>query len=161
MTIFVTVGFQIPFDRLIKAMDQIAPSLKGVSIIAQGSQSDYRVKNIRMFDYVPPHVFNKFLIEAQIVVSHAGMGTILTALEKGKSIIVMPRLTKFGEVTTDHQLATAKKLEARNYVHVAYDENELKYKLPSILKGSLAPLHKINQYASDQLINSLKTFIST
>jgi UDP-N-acetylglucosamine transferase subunit ALG13 len=159
MTVFVTVGFQFPFDRLIKAIDQMAPSLKDVTIIAQGSQTSYKAKHIHLFDFAPPNVFNQYLSEAQLIVSHAGMGTILTALEKGKSILVMPRLTKYGEVTTEHQLATAKKLEEKKYVHVAYNEYELKNKLPGILQACQSPLHTIQKYASGQLINSIQSFM--
>jgi UDP-N-acetylglucosamine transferase subunit ALG13 len=159
--IFVTIGLQFSFDRLIKAMDQVAPFLNGVPIIAQVSESTYKVNNMKTLSYIPPADFNSYLSNAQLIVSHAGMGTILSALELGRPILVLPRLTKYGEVKSDHQLATAKYFEKQNYIHVAYHECELKNKLITILNGNLEPLHKINKYASIELIDSIKSFISS
>ena len=50
------------------------------------------------------------------------MGTIITALELGKPILVVPRLGKLGETRNDHQVATAKRLAEDELVLAAYDE---------------------------------------
>ena len=157
--IFVTTGFQIPFDRLIKAMDEIALLLEGTEIIAQIAKTNYKVNNMNALDFVLPADFNNYISKAELIVSHAGMGTIISTLVKEKPIIVMPRLKKYGEVTTDHQLATVRHFEKQKFVYVAYNELELKEKVFNILNGDLKPLHKIGKYASDQLISSLRSFI--
>lgn len=158
--IFVTIGFQLPFDRLIKAMDEITPKLHNTKVIAQVSKTEYKVQNMEALDFVLPTEFNRYFEDSKLIVSHAGMGTILSALENGRPIVVMPRLKKYNEVNTDHQLATAKSFEKLNYIHVAYDENELQEKIVEVMNGDLKPLHTISKYASDQLINSISRFIS-
>jgi len=159
--IFITIGSQLPFDRLIRAVDQTAPQLKTDRVIAQVGNSNYTTKYIDSFSSFPPNEFNTYLSEAELIISHAGMGTIISALVLNKPIIVMPRLKKYGEVTTDHQLATAKELEKLHYIYVAYNEEELQYKLITTFKKGMSPLHKINKYASDQLVHSIETFINS
>lgn len=159
--IFVTIGTQEPFDRLIKTMDEIADAFPNEKIIAQVSETMYKVKHMQTFDFVSPTEFDKFFNEARLIVGHAGMGTIISALQKEKPIIVMPRIAKLGEHRNEHQMATAKKMEALNYIRVAYNEDELKNKVTSLLMiQDIKPLYKLGDSASEQLINSIKDFIS-
>ncbi len=157
--IFITIGLQYPFDRLIKAIDQIAPQLNDNTIIAQIAKYNYRPSNMEVLPFISPSEFRDYLKKTDLIVGHAGMGTILSALEFNKPIIVMPRLTKYGEMTTEHQLATAKKMGELNYVHTANNEEELQQKLLTIKQEGLKPLHKINKYASKQLLQSINAFI--
>ncbi len=159
--IFLTIGFQFSFDRLIKEMDRITPKLNGMHVIAQVSQTRHEVENMESHAYVKPAEFENYFQNATLIISHAGMGTILSALESERPIIVMPRLKKYGELTTDHQISTARKLEKLNYVHVAYDETELESKVLKVLNGDLKPLHKISKHASKQLLDSISSFLNS
>lgn len=157
--IFLTIGTQEPFDRLIKAVDEIAPLLN-TEIIAQISRSTYVAKNLKTFAFTTPVEFKRYFSEAALVVSHAGMGTIISALEGEKPILIMPRLARFREHRNDHQLATARVFEKLNYVHVAQDEADLKAKLLDVYKNKLQPLHKIGRNASPELVSAIKSFLS-
>jgi UDP-N-acetylglucosamine transferase subunit ALG13 len=84
------------------------------------------------------------------------MGTIISALVRQKPIIIFPRIASLGEHRNEHQLATAEKMKALGYVYVAQNADELK---DLILKKDLVPLHKIKDYASESLINELKSVI--
>jgi len=158
--IFLTIGTQVPFDRLVKAVDEVAPSLN-TKIIAQVSKSAYKARNMQTFDFISPHDFDAFFNSASLIVSHAGMGNIISALEREKPILILPRLAKYGEHRNDHQMATAKVFEKLNYVHVAYDEHELLKKLVSVYTQHLKPLHKIGTTASPELLASIKDFIKS
>lgn len=122
--IFLTVGTQLPFDRLIKAMDEIAPALDQ-PIFAQIGNGAYIPKN---FDYcrfcAQQEVFETFQKAAGIV-SHAGTGSMLTARRFNKPIILFPRRASLSEHRNDHQLATCRQLETASGITVAYDETEL------------------------------------
>ncbi len=72
----------------------------------------------------------------------------------------MPRLKKYGEVTTNHQLATAKELQRFHYNEVTYSEDELQQKLLRMNSEKIKPLYKINIQVSKQLLNSIETFIN-
>lgn len=158
--IFVTVGTQGPFDRLIMAMDELALSMPDYPIVAQIAESKYKVQNMHSFQFASSLEMEKHFNEAQLIVSHAGMGTIISAFERKKPIVIFPKLAKFGEHRNDHQLATAKRLESLNYLHAAYDLTTLKAKVASALTGELAPMHKVGRYASTELITSLQTYLT-
>lgn len=158
--IFVTAGTQKPFDRLIKAMDEIASELDGTDFIVQAFESNYKAKNFKVLNFISSSDFNLYLDKADLVISHAGMGTIISALVKEKPIIVMPRLMKFDEHRSEHQLATAKRFEALGYVNVAYDEEELKTKFLNIGLFKLKLLRIIGGDASKELVTSLRDFIN-
>ncbi|GGG28289.1 glycosyltransferase [Pontibacter amylolyticus] len=158
--IFVTTGTQEPFDRLLRVVDVIALKIPDIKIVAQTSKSQYKVANIYLHDFLSPVEFNTLFDKAQLIVAHAGMGTIISALVHNKPILVLPRLAKYGEHRNDHQLATAKAFEKLQYLHVAYSEEELESKILPLIKGHMSCNHKIGKYASQQLIASLKNFIT-
>ena len=124
--IFLTVGTQFPFDRLVKSVDQII-SQNGFQekIFAQIGESSYRPRNFEGIPFVEKHLFDKYLSEASSIISHAGMGTIIMALDKKKPLLAMPRLAKYDEVVNDHQVAIAKKFEEFGHILAVYDVKDL------------------------------------
>lgn len=132
--IFVTVGTQLPFDRLIRAVDSLAPRI-GKRVFAQTSESSFRPTHIEWRAFIRPTEVDAFFREADVVVAHAGIGTILTAQKYGKPLIVMPRRAGLGEHRNDHQLATVKGLEGRRGIYVAQDETMLEELLSHSLTG--------------------------
>lgn len=152
--IFVTVGTQLPFDRLIRAIDEIAPSLNE-RIVAQVNHSSYVPLHLECRDYLCADEFNALFDEARLILSHAGTGTILSALMREKPIIIMPRLFCMGEHRNDHQLATAMKMNELHYVNVAYDKKQLH----DFIRNGVQPLRTIGEKASEELVHSLTDFM--
>ena len=153
--IFVTIGTQAPFDRFIKIIDEIAPQLQE-EVVAQVNQLGFEVAHIKTIDFLAPDKFNELFCKARLIVSHAGMGTILSALQLHKPIIIFPRIAALGEHRNEHQLATAEKFKEMGTVYVAMNEIELKRLL---LNKHLKPLAEIGDYASQSLIDSIEKFI--
>lgn len=156
--ILVTVGEQLPFDRLILAMDRWAGQ-RQQKVFAQIGRSACRPSYIEYKEFLEQDEFRQKLQEAQLVVAHAGMGTIISALETGTPIIVMPRRAALGEHRNDHQIATASRFLALNYIAVAFDENELRQKLADmedICKGQ-DTLRNIDP--SPLLMKSIRDFL--
>jgi len=100
--IFVAVGTQFPFDRLVRAVDDWAArhDADGFAQIAGGTYSPQRLRWER---FLATPQFDTHLRAASLVVSHAGMGNIITALQSGKPIVVMNRQHALGEHRNDHQ----------------------------------------------------------
>lgn len=153
--IFCTIGTQAPFDRFIKIIDELAPSLNE-EVIAQTLNGTYCVKNIKTVGLLPPNEFSELFSKARIIISHAGVGTILSALTSNKPLIIFPRLAKLGEHRNDHQLATAEQMNKLGYVYVANDEDSLKKLL---FQENLLPLKKLGNFASKNLIDELHSVI--
>lgn len=123
--IFVTVGSQMPFDRLIKAVDAWACDHREQAVEAQIGNSDYVPQCMAHYRTLSPADFAARMRAASVVVAHAGMGTIISAAEFGKPLVLLPRRGALRETRNDHQIATAKWLAAKPGISVAYDESEL------------------------------------
>ncbi len=132
--IVVTVGTQLPFDRLVEAIDSLAPKLNQ-KIFAQIGPGRYMPKNIDWSANVEAGAFDAMLRAASVIVSHAGIGTVLKAYKYAKPIILMPRQAVLGEHRNDHQLATVSQLGERPGIYVANNESELQ----ELLQSSLGP----------------------
>lgn len=157
--IFATVGTQGGFDRLIRTIDGWAGAHGRTDVFAQTGPSDYRSAHIRTERFIDATEFRERVEAASLVISHAGMGSIITALELGKRIIVMPRRASLGEHRNDHQLATAKRFAEQGAITVAFDEQELIDKLDR-LQG-LNETERLTAQASPHLISTIRTFIGT
>jgi len=158
--IFVTIGTQVPFDRLIKAVDEVFPYLECEEIIVQAPLESYVPIHFKTIQFIAPLKFNEIFNRAEFVISHAGMGTILSAMSSEKKLLIMPRKAKFGEHRNDHQVATANKFKAMDAVNVAEDEKDLQHILKQLMLKDLKASVKLGDYASEELILSLKNFIS-
>ena len=89
--IFVSVGAQMSFDRLIRNVDEWAGRQGRDDIFAQIGPSDFKPKHMRFTEFIDPTEFRQRVTECDYLVAHAGMGCIITALELGKPILVFPR----------------------------------------------------------------------
>jgi UDP-N-acetylglucosamine transferase subunit ALG13 len=123
--ILLSVGTQLPFDRLVRAVDEWAFEAGRTDVVGQVGPSTYTAKALKAFPFLGPDEFRDLQLAATVMISHAGMGSILTALEYGKPIIIMPRDHLRGEHRNSHQLATADRFRNMPGVHVAADEDDL------------------------------------
>jgi len=124
--IFLTVGTQFPFDRLVKTVDDVFDQgLIDEEIFAQIGENSYKPRNFESVTSLEKKLFDKHLKQASSVISHAGMGTITMALDNNKPLLVMPRSKKYGEVVNDHQAAIARKFEELGHILAVYDVKEL------------------------------------
>ena len=155
--IFVTVGSDIPFDRLTKAVDQWARRNNRRDIFAQIGRGGWEPEFVPFSAMLDPTEFKARLAECRIVVGHAGMGTILSALQGSKPILVMPRRGPLGETRNDHQMATARQLLEMGKVNVAFDEVELADQLDRV--DELVPKEKIAPFADLEFTRRLNEFI--
>lgn len=120
------------FDRLIRAVDQWAGLAGRHDVFAQIGPAGYQPVNLRHERFLEPDRFRSVFQEAALVVAHAGMGSIITALEMAKPILIMPRRGDLGETRNDHQVATARRFAGRDPIHVAMDEVDLSTKLDEL-----------------------------
>jgi UDP-N-acetylglucosamine transferase subunit ALG13 len=155
--IFATVGSQEPFDRLIRAVDEWAVSRGRFDVLAQIGSSNFRPKHIEFTKFIEPAEFNRVIRSASVVIAHAGMGSIISALEIGKPIVVMPRRGFLRETRNDHQVATAERFGSRGRVIVANDQKDFASKLDYAL--TLSTMDPINPEASPRLIATIRAFM--
>ncbi len=130
--IFLTVGTQFPFDRLVKTVDNAFDhGLIEGELFAQIGHSSYQPRNFQSVRFLKKRMFDERLLSSSCVISHAGIGIITSALDYNKPLLVMPRRKKYGEVVNDHQAAIAKKFAQHGYILTALSPEDL---LKSIAK---------------------------
>jgi UDP-N-acetylglucosamine transferase subunit ALG13 len=119
--IFVTLGTQAyPFDRLLRGLEGVQEEL-----IVQGGPSTLRPEGATWFEYLEYPALLEHVRRARVVVSHAGVGTVMTVVAEGKRPVVVPRLHRYGEAVDDHQLPIARRLAAAGLVTLVEDPAQL------------------------------------
>jgi len=155
--IFVTVGAQMPFDRLIREVDAWAAETGRQDVFAQIGETDYRPEHIEWTDFLDTDRFEAAFAAADVVVAHAGTGTILTALRAGRPLLVMPRRASLSETRNEHQLATGLRFEERGRVTLALDEKALRADLDRI--EEIEAGEPIGEFAEAGLTDEIRRFI--
>lgn len=156
--IFVTVGSMFPFDRLIQRVDEIAAAQPERTFFAQVGHARYRPTHLPFSELLSRGEFRAKVEAAELLVAHAGMGSVITAMELGKPIILVPRRVEWGEHNTDHQVATAKWLQSRPGVHVCFDDAMLGETIEAALRPSAAR-ETMSRFAPAALTDRLRAFI--
>jgi UDP-N-acetylglucosamine transferase subunit ALG13 len=156
--IFVTVGTQLPFDRLIRAVDAWAGRTGRRDVLAQIGPSGLRPQFIEYKSFLAPTEFTRHFAGAELVIAHAGMGSIISAMSQGKPILVMPRCANLHEHRNDHQLATARRFRELGRILVAMDAQELDAQLNHV--QSIPAASRIGLYASSELLTAVRAFVS-
>lgn len=150
--ILVTIGLMYGFDRLIKEMDEIAGRV-GEEVIMQIGETTYEPKNARYFRFASKEEMDGLYDDARVVVCHAGVGSVLTALEYGKPVIAVPRRKKYREHIDDHQLDISRELEKQGRITVVCDVGDLEGALGDVSAASVTKLGR------GQLVESLRAYI--
>lgn len=154
--IFLTVGTQLPFERLVKAIDQYAAIYPNVEIFGQIGPSSYIPSNFEYKNFISKNEYDEKFNSASLIISHAGMGTIISSLICNKPVIVLPRLASIGEHRNDHQLATCKRLNGITGLHIAEDERNL---IDLVKSNDLSSPLSIDNLSLNNLVDNLKTHI--
>lgn len=158
--IFVTVGTQEPFDRLIRAVDEVYNELFDKDIFVQAPMANFQPKNFKPVRFINPSGYSEIFERADLIIGHAGTGTIISALLKQKPLIIMPRICKFGEHRNDHQLSTVQKFGLIDNIHVAENEIALKKLLNEVNSKKFTGSKKLADSASEELITSIRDYIN-
>lgn len=122
--IFVAVGTQLAFDRLIKYMDEWAKN-NSEKVIAQIAEGVYLPEHMEYKKYFNNEEYEALIKESSVFVSHAGMGNIFTAKEFRTPIIVVNRQFKLNEHRNDHQADGLKWMGKLKGVYTATNKEEL------------------------------------
>jgi UDP-N-acetylglucosamine transferase subunit ALG13 len=162
--IFLTVGTQLPFPRMIRAVDEWCKDNADTAVfgqVAADTENNFMPQHFDYREFLEPNEFSKKFDAASVIVAHAGMGSILTALSAGKPIIIMPRKAELKEHRNDHQMATAARFKGRDNVYVVETPEEMAKTLSNISEANSSDknVNKISAHANDDLVSHLREFI--
>ena len=162
--IFYTLGTQLAFGRMTEAVDNWCGARGRNDVYGQISDpgpDGYRPRNFEWTGRIAPTEFDDRYNSADFVIAHAGMGSIITAQEKNKLIVVMPRRAHLNEHRNDHQYETVRHLADRPGLLVAMSADELPDVLDEAVK--LAPkwaARSGSPFAEPSLIDAIRREIT-
>lgn len=139
--IFITLGSQkFQFDRLLKAVDElVANGTIKEPVFAQSGYSDYQPKHYAFKQFLDRDEFAEQMGKADIVITHGGTGAIIGAVKKGKKVIAVPRLARYGEHVDDHQLQLLKEFKQMDIICVCDDCSQLAASLDEVRHAEYKP----------------------
>lgn len=155
--IFVTLGTQDKeFPRLIEEIDRLIEN-KTIKeeVIVQAGCTKYESKNLKIFDLISHDEFEKLVSECSLLITHGGVGSILTGIKRGKIVIAVPRLKKYKEHESDHQIQIINEFNKKGYIIGLKGVEDLE----SALKK--AKVFKPNEFQSNNsiFINKIEDYI--
>ncbi|MDY2628716.1 MAG: PssE/Cps14G family polysaccharide biosynthesis glycosyltransferase [Lachnospiraceae bacterium] len=155
--IFITLGSQkFQFNRLLKVIDELIA--KGVitdKVFAQIGYSSYTPRYYSYKNFLDRDEFAEWEGKCDVLITHGGTGAIIGAVKKGKKVIAVPRLAKYGEHVDDHQIQLIGQFREQNLICGLNDCSELKDALEYI------KTHEFDHYVSNtrRIIDSIEKFI--
>lgn len=150
--IFVTVGMgRSPFDRLLRAVERLEVD---EPIVVQYGASRVRPRNAVCHQFLEFHNLTEYVRAARVVVTHAGVGSIMVALANDKRPIVVPRVRRLGEVNDDHQAPLARLLHEAGLVTLLHDEA----RLPDVVAAASTP-PAVDLTGSVRLARELREYV--
>ena len=157
--IFITLGSQkFQFDRLLKAVDDLIE--KGViteEVFAQSGYSTYEPKHYAFKQFLDREEFSRYQEQSDIVITHGGTGAIIGAVKKGRKVIAVPRLARYGEHVDDHQLQLIAQFKEQNLICGLDDCGELEWALKYVAENVF------QEYVSNTqtIIRSIESYLNT
>lgn len=151
--IFITLGSQkFQFDRLLKIVDEL---LIDEEIFAQIGYSNYKPQNYNYTEFLDRDEFSEIMSKAHIVITHGGTGAIIAAIKKGKKVIAIPRLAKYGEHVDDHQIQLIEQFKDLELIY-GCEDMDLQKAIETVKKTQ----YKEYKSNTDRIIKSIEEFIN-
>ena len=144
------------FKRLLEAIQHnIDKKVITDEVIVQAGFTKFESKDMKILDLIDKEELSKLQDEADLIITHGGVGSIISSLKKGKKVIVVPRLKKYDEHVNNHQLQIARRFEQEGYVKCAINLKNLEKVIKSMDK--FIPM----KYESDEsnVVNIIEKYI--
>ncbi len=126
--IFVTVGTQkFQMNRLMKQIELMAESMPDERFVIQYGNCTYIPKNCETYQFMDRPQFEQCVSECDVLITHGGVGTIMSGIRAGKPVVVVPRLRQYGEHVDDHQIEAARALKEHKCLVICMNTEFLGY----------------------------------
>ena len=157
--IFVTLGSQkFQFNRLLAKLDElIVNGTIQEEVFAQIGYSDYKPLHFTYKEFLDREEFAATMTKCSTVITHGGTGAIIGAVKKGKKVIAVPRLSKYGEHVDDHQIQLLKQFDDMGIISACYEFEMLNKHYKNLQQ------REFNKYQSNTktIIDSIDKFLSS
>lgn len=132
--IFVILGTQDkPFSRLLNALEkEIKKENIKEKLIVQAGSTKYESKYMEIHDYLDMKSFNKYINDADYIITHGGVGAILDSIKKNKKVLVVPREQKYDEHENDHQIQITERFTKMGYILSCMNTKDISLKIQEL-----------------------------
>lgn len=125
MRIFVMFGTQDKrFDRLLNTILE-SKFVKKNDVYVQLGYTKGIYQGINCREYYSEEELNHQIKIADLIITHAGVGAIVSSLKQKKRTIVVPRLAKYKEQNNDHQVQIMERFDKQCYIIPCDDLSKL------------------------------------
>ena len=119
-----------------RLLEEIEKNIKNGNItdkvIVQAGHTKFKSDNMEIFDLIPQGKLDNLIKDADLIITHGGVGSIMAGARLNKKIIAVPRLKKYGEHVNDHQLEIIDTFRKQGIILAINDVSELEQALKNI-----------------------------
>ena len=138
------------FHRLLEEIDRLINDGQiKEEVVVQSGYTKYESTNMKIFDFISSDELEKLEQQADCIITHGGVGSIIGSIEKNKKVIAVPRLKQYGEHVNDHQLDIVQSFDKLGYIIGITDVSELS-----------DALHKIDIFQPKKYVQNTGRIIS-
>lgn len=148
--IFVALGTQDKsFVRLLEIL-QTCIHEKWITdeVVVQAGYTQFHCDAMKILDYTDRNEYNRYLNDCDLLITHGGVGTIMTALSLDKKVIAMPRLAQYGEHHNDHQREIIDSFCEKGYILACNNLEEMQL-----------ALQQVNKFTPEHFVSNQKAFL--
>ena len=121
------------FHRL---LDEIQKNIDNGNIseevIVQKGYTKFESKDMILYNQLPIDELNELIGKADLVITHGGVGSIITSISMNKKVIAVPRLSQYNEHVNDHQLDIINSFDEMGYIIGLHGVDELENALKKV-----------------------------
>lgn len=116
--IFVTLGTQDKsFERLLAEVERLIDlDLIREDVVVQAGKTPYHSEKMKIFDLLTMEEMDRLTESCNLLITHGGVGSIISGLKHGKTVIAVPRLEKYKEHVNDHQTQIIRNFGSQGYI---------------------------------------------
>ncbi len=121
------------FHRLLEEIDRLIKcGIIHEKVIVQAGYTKYSSPYMEIFSLMPQEKLEKYQKEADLIITHGGVGSIISSLRLGKKVIAVPRLHEYGEHVNNHQKQIVESFDKKGYIIGISDVSELENALEKV-----------------------------
>ncbi len=144
------------FTRLLQEIEKcIDNGIINQRVVVQAGFTKFKSNKMNIFDLKPREVVENLADEADFIITHGGVGSILMTIKKNKKVIAVPRLSEFNEHVNDHQRQIVEIFNDKGYIIGVQNMEDLSEAIKQIDEFKPVPYSGDNR----KMLNIIESFI--
>lgn len=145
------------FKRLLQEIEKcIDNGIINQRVVVQAGFTKFSSDKMNIFDLKPKEVIDNLVDEAEFIITHGGVGSIIMALKKNKKVIAVPRLSEFREHVNNHQRQIVEIFNEKGYILGVQNMEDLSEAIKQINEFMPTPYNGDNS----KMLNIIENFIN-